>query len=237
MNKKIIISLSVIAAVATIAIGGTIAFFSDTETSTGNTFTAGEIDLQLLDVQVGQDPTDVNGALFTLLDMKPGDKGEKTLGLWVDSNPACGVVEINVSEDLDNDCTEPEGIDENAGTPACDAVGELNDKVQFVIWADNGQGTGESCDNVWQTGEQKLTEGTLTGNEKYYIGELPTTEATMQCYAIAYCFGTWNTDMTCNGSTVDNTSQSDSFKADLIVTAEQKRNQYNVCPIDGEIVD
>jgi predicted ribosomally synthesized peptide with SipW-like signal peptide len=45
MNKKLIISLSVIGAVAAIAVGGTIAYFSDTETSTGNTFTAGTLNL------------------------------------------------------------------------------------------------------------------------------------------------------------------------------------------------
>lgn len=45
MNKKILISLSIIGAVAAIAVGGTIAYFSDTETSTGNTFTAGALDL------------------------------------------------------------------------------------------------------------------------------------------------------------------------------------------------
>ncbi len=47
MNKKILMSLSVIAAAAAAVIGGTGAFFSDTETSTGNTFTAGAIDLQV----------------------------------------------------------------------------------------------------------------------------------------------------------------------------------------------
>ena len=45
MNKKILISLSVIVAVAAIVVGGTTAYFSDTETSQGNTFTAGAIDL------------------------------------------------------------------------------------------------------------------------------------------------------------------------------------------------
>lgn len=40
-------SLSVIAAAAAAVVGGTGAFFSDTETSTGNTFTAGAIDLQV----------------------------------------------------------------------------------------------------------------------------------------------------------------------------------------------
>lgn len=47
MNKKILISLSTIAAVAAITVGGTMALFSDTETSTGNIFTAGAIDLKV----------------------------------------------------------------------------------------------------------------------------------------------------------------------------------------------
>lgn len=47
MNKRILISLSIIGAVAAIAIGGTIAYFSDVETSTGNTFTAGTLDLTI----------------------------------------------------------------------------------------------------------------------------------------------------------------------------------------------
>ena len=45
--KKIVLSLSMMAAVAMVAIGATGAFFSDTETSTGNTFTAGAIDLKV----------------------------------------------------------------------------------------------------------------------------------------------------------------------------------------------
>ena len=43
--KKIIFSLAMIAAVGAIAVGATMSYFSDTETSTGNTFTAGAIDL------------------------------------------------------------------------------------------------------------------------------------------------------------------------------------------------
>lgn len=43
--KKILLSLSMIAVVGVVVAGATGAFFSDTETSTGNTFTAGAIDL------------------------------------------------------------------------------------------------------------------------------------------------------------------------------------------------
>lgn len=45
--KKILISVGIIGVVAAAIIGGTVAYFSDTETSTGNTFTAGSIDLKI----------------------------------------------------------------------------------------------------------------------------------------------------------------------------------------------
>lgn len=45
--KKILLSIGTIVAVAAIVAGGTAAFFNDTETSTGNIFTAGSIDLKV----------------------------------------------------------------------------------------------------------------------------------------------------------------------------------------------
>ncbi|OGD66700.1 hypothetical protein A2442_00235 [Candidatus Campbellbacteria bacterium RIFOXYC2_FULL_35_25] len=45
--KKIIISLSTIVLVAAVVIGGTFAFYNDTETSAGNIFVAGSIDLKV----------------------------------------------------------------------------------------------------------------------------------------------------------------------------------------------
>jgi predicted ribosomally synthesized peptide with SipW-like signal peptide len=47
MNTKILLSLSVIAAVAAIVIGGTYAYFTFTQTSTGNTFTAATMTMRL----------------------------------------------------------------------------------------------------------------------------------------------------------------------------------------------
>ncbi len=45
--KRILISLAIIVAVGAIVVGGTSAFFSDSETSAGNVFTAGSIDLKI----------------------------------------------------------------------------------------------------------------------------------------------------------------------------------------------
>lgn len=70
--KKILVSLSIIGIVAAIAIGGTIAYFSDVETSTGNTFTAGTLDLKVKDNDEGY-KDGVTGT-WKAEDAKPGDE-------------------------------------------------------------------------------------------------------------------------------------------------------------------
>jgi predicted ribosomally synthesized peptide with SipW-like signal peptide len=234
MNKRILISLSVIGVVAAIAVGGTIAYFSDTETSTGNTFTAGQLDL-IVDIN-GTDQNPLTQTLFNLPDMKPGDSGEVTLSLGVDDNPSCGFVDIVVYDDFDNTCTEPEEDDEfdcassPTGTEA--GSGELNDTVIWMIWKDDGIGNGGiACNNIMDGEETALVSGPLTTSiNAYGIDELPIYPSKV-CYGVAYCFGTW-TGTTCDGSQVNNASQSDSFKGDLTITAKQKRNQYDTgCPV------
>lgn len=51
--KKILISLAIIAITVAISIGATVAYFDDTEISSGNTFAAGNLDLQI-DLQCPQ---------------------------------------------------------------------------------------------------------------------------------------------------------------------------------------
>jgi predicted ribosomally synthesized peptide with SipW-like signal peptide len=269
--KRFLIGTLTAGAVAAVTILATGAFFSDQEKSVGNTFQAGKLDLSF-QVGGGTSWTDVNGAplfdgvTFPLGDLKPGDKGEKTVKLWVDDNPSCGKVSVNVTEDKDNDCTEPEGIDEGGATPSCTPEGELNDQVNFAVWVDpncnNVLDTGTlgscerndpeniQCDGLDQArcevlteeckwvpgtpGESILVSGPIDGSKAYSVGELPLTQANAQCYGIAYCFGTWN-GTTCDGAAVNNTAQSDSFKADLIIDALQQRNQFpNGCPKAGD---
>ncbi len=67
MNKKIFISLAIISVVSVIAIGGTIAYFSDVETSAGNTLSASTIDLTVN----GQNP--FSSAVIALYDVKPSE--------------------------------------------------------------------------------------------------------------------------------------------------------------------
>jgi len=104
MNKKIILSLSVIGVVAAIAVGGTIAYFSDTETSVGNTFTAGTIDISL-DSSDGQAVETVSGDL----DLKPSQVGWTKAVITNDgTNPAEIWKHIGNVENNENGIVEPE---------------------------------------------------------------------------------------------------------------------------------
>ncbi len=163
MSKKIIISLSVIGITAAIAIGGTVAYFSDTETSTGNTFTAGAIDLTIDNESYVTDESgvlvyssetswildDLDGQLFfNFSDLKPGDVGEDTISLHVDNNDAWACMNVNITATPENDITEPESEVDDQGVE-----GELQDELYFAFWADDG-------DNVYEVGEEIFAEGT-----------------------------------------------------------------------------
>lgn len=73
IDRRILTAVFVVGLVATIAGAGLYAYFSDTETSTGNIFTAGTMDLKLS--HSGTDSwNDGVTATWTLSDMKPGDE-------------------------------------------------------------------------------------------------------------------------------------------------------------------
>lgn len=198
MNKKILISLSMIAAVAAIAVGGTIAYFSDTETSSGNTFTAGSIDLKVDNTCYFNKVADgspncpwttysswaesdlVAGIhkFFYFTDLKPGDFGEDTISLHVYNNDAWGKLVIGnlVDNEGSPKCTEPElAVD---STCASDTTGDLRQNLSFWVWLDQGtmpgfQGKSDpgEGDNVYNYNDLKLiTPGPInTGGETWNL--------------------------------------------------------------------
>lgn len=161
--KKILGSVGVLAVVGALVLGATGAFFSDTETSTGNTFTAGAIDLTVdsnatyNDVAYaagtwgqneGLDIT--NEKFFSFVDLKPGDMGENTISLHVDNNPAWACANITITSDEDVTCTEPEIGAEGAGVCVPGTTnafnGEIGETLSLAWWADDG-------DNILQSDE------------------------------------------------------------------------------------
>lgn len=158
---RILLSLSVIAVIAgALYVGSTGAFFSDTETSSGNTFAAGAIDLKIDNDSYynGHANASTTWALkdltiekfFDFNDLKPSDYGEDTISVHVDTNDAYLCADVTLTSDNDNTQTEPEAqVDTNGLT-----TGELADQVNFMWWGDDG-------DNVLETGENVISSGPI----------------------------------------------------------------------------
>jgi len=166
--KKILLSLGMIVFVGAVVIGATGAFFSDTETSTGNTFTAGAIDLKIdnesyvTSTTTGQLVASL-GTTWTLRDLtierffdfddlKPGDMGEDTISLHVNNNDSWLCADVTLTSNDDNNLTEPE--EEDGDHTGGVSEGDLADAVNFIWWADDG-------DNVLEGGENVLPSGPL----------------------------------------------------------------------------
>ena len=188
--KKILVSLGVIVAVGAVVIGATGAFFSDTETSVGNTFTAGDIDLQIdnesyaidynipgYDNPVGDLVASTHTSwelkdltiekFFDFIDLKPGDMGEDTISIHVGSNDAWVCAAARITEDSDVTYTEPEEDDDptvNLADPL-GTDGELDEELNFVFWVDDGDNVLEECPKDQTNGgcidENVFLEGTL----------------------------------------------------------------------------
>jgi len=281
--------MSMIAVVAVVAIGATGAFFSDTETSTGNTFTAGAIDLTVDSEQhyngqecvlgdYDQNPNTPNtgqwvgtgaypvagtpcdgtwlatnlGAhkFFDFLDIKPGDEGENTISLHVDSNDAYACVDVNITSNDDMTCTEPElgaGEDPTCLPTPTDLVttdGELAQNIEFFAWADTGADLDfgdlddpTEGDNVWQAGELPLFSNLVgpasdvLGGETYTLADSvtgPLAGNTTSYIGLSWCAGNLTVVnpgvLDCDGTQMGNDTQTDSLVADIAFRVEQARN-------------
>jgi len=132
--KRIALSLMTIATVAVLATNATGAYFSDTETSNGNTFTAGSLDLNL-------DGGNTNVVKFNVNNMRPGNQ---PTGSWNLENVGTinGYVDIeNVSvTSAENSCVEAE---EEAGDVTCGnpgiGEGELQNVLGVNLFVDYGK--------------------------------------------------------------------------------------------------
>lgn len=269
--KKILGSIGMLALVGALVLGATGAFFSDTETSTGNTFTAGAIDLKIdnesyvTSTTTGQlvaSPSTswqladlTNQLFFNFTDLKPGDVGEDTISLHVNSNDAWACMAINLTATPENGQTEPELAvpDNTIGTND----GELQNELKFVFWNDDG-------DNVYEVGEsafwqnQTISQISAAGTVALadssgtgVLGATPLTGNSTRYIGKAWCFGDMtlapvaqdqlgktgsngplnrSTGITCSGASATNITQTDGIMANVSFRAEQSRNnEHFVC--------
>ena len=210
--KKIIglgIAVAVIIALVTT---GTFAVFSDTETSSPNTFTAGIIDLEVdcagdTIFSAQDDPLPEIFNYLPASDIKPGDDGEVTLSLHLktDTNNADLWMQVQNLNNYGGVLSEPEEEEEN-GTPDDDIASEILVK----LWIDDG-------DNVYEPDspefETYFYEGTLAGL-------VTAGQQTVQLNAVAsttYYVG-WSWELP---SAVGNEHQGDYCTFDIVFGADQ----------------
>ncbi len=196
---------------------------------------------------------DLPGHLFfDFNDVKPSDWGEDTISLHVDDNEAWACMKTSLTKNIDNTCTEPEKIDDPNCLEGENATnsGELANNINFMFWIDDGDNVleqGEFDNNIIAQGpaSQVLNSNIILAdsslNRVGAVGEGLFPNITY-FIAKAWCFGslspnplpegqgvnpTINSGILCNGSNLNNSTQSDILNADIEFTAYQHRNNPN----------
>ncbi|RME29579.1 hypothetical protein D6792_03890 [Candidatus Parcubacteria bacterium] len=262
-RTRLLLAVVSVVCIGGVVVGSTGAFFSDTETSEGNTFAAGEIDLKVANTSYATNAAgnlaaspstswgydDALGLFFNFNDVKPGDYGEDTIRLTVNTNPAwlCGYV--TVTDNRDATCNDPELEDDPSCDPNGTLNGELAQNLSVLWWADDG-------DNVLESDEEVITLARLgdapvgmqlpitladsTGNIWNTNG--PVEPGVEHAIGKGWCFGeislnpvtqdglategplTRGTGFSCDGSHIDNAPQTDKVMLNVTFYAEQARH-------------
>lgn len=223
--KKILLSISVIGVVAVAAIGATGAFFSDTETSTGNTFTAGAIDLQVDSHATynGQpvasstwqlkDLNPTSDKFFDFGDIKPGDVGENTISLHVINNDAYVCAAVSNLTNYENGQSEPEAaVDLTTGVNE----GELQSTMVWKVWKDDGEGGGVAGDNIQNGTEPTLASGHPANG---VMALYDSTTGPLAAASTTYLGVSWTLP-----AASGNETQTDSMTGDISFNVVQSRN-------------
>lgn len=163
--KKILLSMLAIAAVSMATFQATKALFSDQETSVGNTFTAGTLDLT---VDGNNDPEIKN---FTLSDMKPGDRFGRKYFTLKNNGSIPGVPKVCLTN-LEN--TESTGTSEyeSDGEP-----GELGANTDLLVDAHgswlmtSGNKLNTFSDRCWTPADPRDAEFAAQGKDILDPGE------------------------------------------------------------------
>ncbi|QQS38472.1 hypothetical protein IPM62_03760 [Candidatus Woesebacteria bacterium] len=213
--KKILTSLFTVGVIATLAVVATQAFFSDSETSTGNKFVAGDIDLKIDNSSfvidyLTDDPAPSGKVVastatswdlrdltvekfFDFSDLKPGDFGEDTISVHVGSNDAYMCAAARITADDDVTCTDPEKADDaNCAEPGL-GQGELDQEVKFAFWIDDGDNVLESDEHVFLDGPVSSLSGagkiSLADSAGSVLGGGPVPGDTTFHIGKYWCFG------------------------------------------------
>lgn len=201
--KKILVSFMTIALVSALIGGGIYAYFSDVETSTGNTFTAGTLDLNL-------DGGNTNVVKFTVDDVKPGASGG---GTWEVANVGnmdgyLDLESISASEAIGT-TTDPELADE---VPPGTDTAQLGNYLMVHMFIDaNNNGSWDAGEtDIFGTNASPAAINTIASSYGLDLSLLANGGTN-------YITLLWSV-----GTTVDNRIQGDSVTLDITFELQQR---------------
>lgn len=190
-----------------------------------------------------------NGHLFfNFHDLKPDDESEDTISLHV-QNDAWACLKIALTSNDDTSSTEPELGDGDAQEDADNTWdGELAQNLQMFWWADDGDNVYETGEPQLSPGVITLYNLATTtpftavladSNSNAWGGQGPLPANITKYIAKAWCFGTLTLDPVaagqgvnpgvasgthCDGSALNNITQTDSATVDVEFQTVQARN-------------
>ena len=244
---RILASVGMIIFAGAVTAGATGAFFSDSETSNANSFTAGSVDLSIGsrfsstsngNGQFALETDNAGRTLYTFTDLKPGDSGQGAFDLMGSSNEAflCAKQTFTLMPENDRIETEVEAGDLSDG----DQNGELQSYLQFAIYSD------ENENGVFDSGEPLNVNGDLGDGNGFTSAEIaaagwisaadPTAPNTWlidssilpgESYSAGfmYCFGDFDSTGACIMPAGDqNDAQTDGLVGSIEFQAVQSRN-------------
>lgn len=198
--RGILLSVLIIGIVAAMMGAGTFSYFSDSETSNGNTFSAGEIDLNV-------DGGNTNVVKFSVSNMKPGDQPR---GTWNLTNVGTlkGYLDLeNITvTSYENGLLDPEI---EAGDSTADD-GELEDVLNLRLFIDR------NCDGGISSGDYVFFNDKVANlPHNFELNEPIPAGGYIHIVAI---FDWWSTPN-------DNRAQSDSFTLNITFELAQTTGQ------------
>ena len=168
-----------------------------------------------------------NQTFFDFDDVKPGDRGTNVISVHAYNNDAWLCLNLQNKDDDENVVVDPElALGDTA------SIGELSKYLNVFLWRDNdGDGVYEPTGevglgtysfqnlNMVPLYDSTTPDGPMVASQTKYIG-------------LAWCAGTISADVgtgviSCNASTMLNDAQTDKLTADLVLYAEQWRNNPN----------
>ncbi len=190
--KAILRSAIIVLAITAAASGATVAYFSDTETSANNTFTAGTLDLSVDALNP------LVHATFAVTNMMPGEQKSGTYRLKNEGS-LDGYIDIEsiTVTNTENGCNEPEATsgDTSCANPGV-GEGELQDNVTATLFTDT------NCDGSINGAEVAFYHGLVKDLPTNFALNAAIVSGTTQCIGTIF---DWNS------SANDNLAQGDGF--------------------------